>query len=65
MLLLCLWIVVDGMAGCLVLVAVLREVLWLLLLVNWLVLSWNVAWVLDRWIALVSGLRLIIGMLTM
>ena len=68
MLLLFLLIVVDGlvafsgMAGCLVSVAVMRGVLGLLLF--GFGLSWNVAWVVIRWVALVIGLRLILAMLT-
>ena len=54
----------SGMAGCLVLAAVMGGVLGLLLLVSWPVWNKNVAWVLIRWIALVIGLRLIIEMLT-
>ena len=45
----------SGMAGCLVLVAVVAGVLGLLLLVSWLVLSKNVAWVPIRWITVDSA----------
>ena len=51
------------LAGCLVLVVLAIGPLGVLLLVSWLAESQRVAWVLFQLIALLIGLRLIIGML--